>query len=315
MTGTENRLPTILRGVAEPLLAMVSAIALTILLTLPFVPTRTHLQFTLRPVAGVEPTPHEELEAEVRDLGLADEVRVYLAQGASRLELMGVDEDEAVEGTLADLLERSGYQPGEPVRDEVPDPEALLSPGNERLAVVMAIQALVYLVAALFLARTRIGRNVLPQRVSQSRAVLYGVGAGVVAVLFSIVLGAMLELIGLPAEEQAWLTAWFEDPAMLLSISPWVVLAAPVAEELFFRFYMFRFIVEKAGLPTGLVVSSLFFSVNHFHSPGLLIYLGIGCVLAWVYHRTGRIVAPIVGHATLNAIVLISTAMTIQLGN
>jgi membrane protease YdiL (CAAX protease family) len=91
------------------------------------------------------------------------------------------------------------------------------------------------------------------------------------------------------------------------------VLIAPISEEVFFRLYVFRFIAAQAGYPAGLVVSSLMFALIHFNVSGLLIYLGIGCVLAWVYHRTGRIVAPIVGHATLNGIVLISSGFAVQL--
>jgi membrane protease YdiL (CAAX protease family) len=93
----------------------------------------------------------------------------------------------------------------------------------------------------------------------------------------------------------------------VLRLAPWIVLIVPVSEELFFRLYVFRFIARHVGFPAGLITSSLLFALIHFKSSGLLIYLGIGCILAWVYQRTGRIVAPIVGHMTLNAIVLIAS--------
>ena len=310
MSQTEDRVASVLRGVAEPFLALVSAIALTLILTSPLVPTRTHLQVTLRPAVAADPVPHGQLEAEVEKLGLADEVQVLLEGGASRLVLKGVDDDDGVDTALADLLQRSGYQPDEPVRTEMKHVEAVLQPGQAGLPLAMTFQAVVYLAIGILLARRRVARDVFEVRVSRPRAALYGVGAGVAALILSSVLGLLLKLANLPVEEQSWLTDLFADPGMLALFSPFAVIVAPIAEEVFFRFYVFRFIATHAGVPAGLVISSLMFSVNHFHTPGLLIYLGIGCVFAWVYHRTGRLLAPIVGHATLNAVVLITAGLT-----
>jgi membrane protease YdiL (CAAX protease family) len=122
--------------------------------------------------------------------------------------------------------------------------------------------------------------------------------------------GALLKLVGLPVGEQAWLLELFSQPRKLMWLWPWIVLVAPISEEVFFRGYVFRHIARHAGLPTGLALSSVLFALIHFNASGLVIYLGIGCVLAWVYQRTGRLVAPIVGHATLNAIVLAASILT-----
>ena len=51
------------------------------------------------------------------------------------------------------------------------------------------------------------------------------------------------------------------------------------------------------------------FAMVHVNPSGMLSYLVIGCVLGWVYQRTGRLIAPIVGHMTLNAIVLITSGL------
>jgi membrane protease YdiL (CAAX protease family) len=129
----------------------------------------------------------------------------------------------------------------------------------------------------------------------------------------SLVVGLLLKLVGLPVEEQAWLVELYSDPGTLLRISPWVVLVAPVSEEVFFRFYVLRVIAVHMGFPTGIVVSSLMFAMVHLNPSGILIYFGIGCVFAWVYQRTGRLIAPIVGHMTLNAFVLIITHILFNL--
>jgi membrane protease YdiL (CAAX protease family) len=309
MSEAQQRIPAVLRGVAQPVLALVGALALTLLLTLPFVPTRERVEFSLRPAAGGDAVPHEQLERRVEALGLADEVRVLLVGGASRLVLEGVDEAQPVEIAIGDLLLRSGYQRDVPVRSEVIHMEGLLRAEPRALPLVMSIQAAVFLLAGITLARRGVPHGILEARVSLSSAALVGVAAGLAAVGISAVVGQLLKLVGLPVQEQAWLIEMYSDTTTLLRIAPWVVLIAPVAEEVFFRFYVFRHISAHAGFPAGLVISSLMFALIHFNFSGLLIYLGIGCVLAWAYRRTGRILAPIVGHATLNAIVLIATML------
>jgi len=300
---TETSFPAVLRGIGEPLLALVGAFGLTILLTTPFVPQRLHLEIPLRPVAGGQATPHEQIEEQVSALGLSDEARVLLVRGVSRLDIAGVDDPDTTERLVSDLLEREGYQRDDFVRRPMLHIEAMLSP--RLLPLVMTIQALVFSFAGLMLARRRLGNPLRAVPLDVWRSVLFGVGAGVAAVVLSIGLGALLQLLGLPVQEQAWLEELFRDAGAVVRLAPWIVLIVPVSEELFFRLYVFRFIARHVGFPAGLIASSLLFALIHFNFSGLLIYLGIGCILAWVYQRTGRIVAPIVGHVTLNAIVLI----------
>ncbi len=54
-----------------------------------------------------------------------------------------------------------------------------------------------------------------------------------------------------------------------------------------------------------MLLSSDLFSLVHANMSGFLIYLALGAILAWAYRRTGRLATAIVGHATLNTIVLI----------
>ncbi len=306
------RLPAFLRGIAEPALALVGATAVVLILTVPFVPTRLQLDHPLRPLPAGRSVGHEELERRVAELALADEVRVLLVGGSSRLVLSGVARPDAAEVAVRDVLERSGYQRDDFVRTEVTHMEGLLQAEAGRLPIVMSIQAAVFLLGGMWLARGRLGDSVSPCVTSRGRAVAIGLGAGVGAVILSAGLGAGLEYLGFPVEEQAWLVELLADPAALARVAPWVVLIAPVSEEVFFRFYVFRFITLHAGFPAGLVASSLMFALIHMNLTGLLIYLGIGCLLGWAYHRTGRLVAPIVGHATLNVIVLIAASLTSQ---
>jgi membrane protease YdiL (CAAX protease family) len=227
--------------------------------------------------------------------------------------LEGVDEPDRAEVVVGELLARAGFQPDEWVRREVFHMEALLHAQPRTLRLLMSIQALVFLLAGMLLARFRLPGGLPPNAASRPWAVLLGVAAGIAAVVMSAMIGLALKLAGMPVEEQAWLVELYSDPGMLLRIAPWVVLIAPISEEVFFRFYVFRVIAIHMGIPAGIVISSLMFAMVHLNPSGILIYLVIGSVLAWVYQRTGRLIAPIAGHIVLNAIVLITTAIGLNL--
>ena len=86
MTESGDRLRALLRGFAEPLLALVGAFLVTALLTLPFLPMRLQLDIALRPEAGGEALPYEQLEREVAQMReqqekAAHEQRAALAGG------------------------------------------------------------------------------------------------------------------------------------------------------------------------------------------------------------------------------------------
>jgi len=302
-----------LRGIAEPLLAVAGAFLLTSLLALPFVPVRLRVEVELRPAPGSEiSVPHAQLRDEIERLGLADGAEVLLLGGASRLVLRGVSDVAEIEGPVGDLLERSGYQRRDFVSSPELDMEGLLRTQSHTLPLLLSIQAVIFLGSGLLLARGRIRKMPPDTAAPPLHAVLFGLAAGVGAVLLSVGISALLSLVGLPVEEQEWLNELYAEPGVLLRIAPWVVLVGPVAEEVFFRGYFFRFTSQRAGLPVGLLLSSAMFAVIHWNASGFLVYLGIGCVFAWVYHRTGRIVAPIVAHATLNAIVLTVSALLVE---
>jgi membrane protease YdiL (CAAX protease family) len=81
-----------------------------------------------------------------------------------------------------------------------------------------------------------------------------------------------------------------------------VVLLAPVAEELLFRGIIYTSLKE-AGHPVGAVlVSSLIFGAVHGSLALMLPLTVLAVVLVWLYEKTGSIIAPIIMHATFNAI-------------
>ena len=84
------------------------------------------------------------------------------------------------------------------------------------------------------------------------------------------------------------------------------VVVAPVAEETFFRGFLFSGLGNRYGYGWGAVFSALLFSLAHMLQPGafLPIFL-LGLLLAWLYVKTGSIWACIFTHFAYNSIALI----------
>ena len=92
----------------------------------------------------------------------------------------------------------------------------------------------------------------------------------------------------------------------LATIAVLAVVVAPVAEEVFFRGFLFSGIGKRYGFGWGAIVSALLFSLAHIMQPGafLPIFL-LGLLLAWLYMRTGSIWACIFTHFAYNSIALL----------
>jgi membrane protease YdiL (CAAX protease family) len=292
----------------EPLLALAGAVLLTLLLVQPFAPARlAEARFPLRRTSAVPESP-ETVAERVRALGLAGAVAVTGAPGRERLVLsdVEVESEEDLETSVHRVLVETGHEPTDPSLDWRTDLERLARGG---LRIVLSLQSIVFLGAGLVLARFRVRPPAARPAAGRLTAAAVGVGGGLVALVASYVVSVGLEAIGLPVREQEWLHDLFADPSILRRTLPWILLAGPIAEEAFFRGYVFRFVRQEMGLAAGLVTSSALFALIHFNLSGFLVYLAMGAVLGYVDARTGRLLAPILGHATVNTVVVLATAL------
>jgi membrane protease YdiL (CAAX protease family) len=179
------------------------------------------------------------------------------------------------------------------------------------LIIAFSAQALIFIGAGLLMGRWRI-RSDGPPATTPGRAAVLAIGCCAVAIVGTIVISAVMTLIGIEVREQGWILALVQaDPGVLWLLAPWTVILGPVAEEVFFRFYLFRFLVQHVGPGFGYGLSATTFALIHFHPPALPLYLFYGLLLAWIYRRTGRLLAPIVTHVLIN---LISTATLVLTG-
>jgi CAAX protease family protein len=77
-------------------------------------------------------------------------------------------------------------------------------------------------------------------------------------------------------------------------------IVAPFGEEVFFRGFAYRCFRTRWGPVAGSVGSAALFSLVHMHPLALLPIFVVGCALAYLYERTGTLVAPFVLHAVNN---------------
>jgi len=136
------------------------------------------------------------------------------------------------------------------------------------------------------------------------RALRAGLGWGVLAWIGStiviVAVGWLLEQLGQPPQPEAAERA-------IAMLDPWVVILAvvflaPVAEEIFFRGVVFNAWLREAGRKWAYIGSAALFAAIHLSLLSLLPIFVLGLALAWVYERTGNLLAPIVMHATVNGI-------------
>jgi membrane protease YdiL (CAAX protease family) len=246
--------------------------------------------------------PAEDLIRRVDRLGLAPTSEVIETEGSLVLVLSGLSSAHLPGEELVEALGASGYRAGEVTTKPELDIAKIL---RDVAKPYLSLQALIFLLAGGLLAHFRVGRAPAPACAGHLRAMILGVGAGLGAFLVSLVLGALLKLLGFPVQEQEWVLELLRDRNNLISLIPWIVIIVPVSEEVFFRGYVFKLVSLKAGLIPGFAVSSLMFAFVHFNLSGFFIYLGIGLILAQAYRATSNLIAPIAGHIVHNSIVLV----------
>jgi membrane protease YdiL (CAAX protease family) len=182
--------------------------------------------------------------------------------------------------------------------------------------ILVAAQLGLLIVGYLFVYRTK-ALAALPSFPGRDpiRAIVAGLGWGVLAWIGStIVLFLVSELlarIGRPPPvgpaEQA-----------IAMVNPWlvtvaIVVFAPIAEELFFRGIVFNAWLREAGRIWAYVGSAALFAAIHLSLESLLPIFLLGLALAWVYQRTGNLLAPITMHATVNGI-SVAIALAVRFG-
>jgi len=80
-----------------------------------------------------------------------------------------------------------------------------------------------------------------------------------------------------------------------------VVVAAPLAEETFFRGFLLQGLARRFTFWPAAVVSSAVFALAHVSWQLYVPIFVLGLAFAWLFWRTGSLWASIAAHATINA--------------
>jgi membrane protease YdiL (CAAX protease family) len=129
-------------------------------------------------------------------------------------------------------------------------------------------------------------------------------GAHLAIVAYSLVLSAVGAGAAVPKQED--LAQLFRSPAILPLAGLATVIVAPIAEEIFFRGFIFGGLVRPLGVFGAMFVSGFIFGAFHIQSPsavGLLLPFGfVGMLFAWLYYRTGSILPGMGAHFLFNLV-------------
>ncbi len=117
-----------------------------------------------------------------------------------------------------------------------------------------------------------------------------------------------------PVEEIHRLVFGEHRPEVLLLTGFLACVVGPIAEEFLFRGVLYPVLRGQASLPVAMVASGALFALIHTNVLGFLPITILGCLLAYVYERTGSLFAPMAIHITHNTLLLSMALVYRQLG-
>ncbi len=105
---------------------------------------------------------------------------------------------------------------------------------------------------------------------------------------------------------QPVLEIFFEEKkkALVMYLTVFVAVFGPIVEETFFRAFMYRAVKKRYGFKTALFSTSAFFALLHTNLAGFLPIMILGMLLAYLFEKTGTIVASCAVHILHNTVML-----------
>jgi membrane protease YdiL (CAAX protease family) len=140
-----------------------------------------------------------------------------------------------------------------------------------------------------------------------SRALLLGIGGGLIILPIALALGhlsgrlmeaARWKVEVQPAVEALQTSVTLGERVYFGCVA---IFVAPFVEEIIFRGILYPFI-KQAGRPQlALWLTSIVFALSHANIPTLVPLIAIGLFLALLYERADNLLAPIAAHSVFNA--------------
>ena len=98
----------------------------------------------------------------------------------------------------------------------------------------------------------------------------------------------------------------------MTSARPLMVLAAPLAEEIYFRAFLFRATRRWLGLLVAALLSGVLFAGFHGNLAVLIPYTIVGALFAWGFEASGSLWTTIVAHFLVNGLGFAATLMSVS---
>ena len=132
-----------------------------------------------------------------------------------------------------------------------------------------------------------------------------GIGCGLLIGGYAIILvhNAILYYFGFSSQGEQIFDAFSQlDAPVWFFITGAVV--APLVEEIFFRGFLLQGFRQKYGWMTGILLSSFIFAAAHLDPVAFIPTFILGCVLAYMYHRSNSLWPGILFHTSINSLSL-----------
>ncbi len=91
-----------------------------------------------------------------------------------------------------------------------------------------------------------------------------------------------------------------KDTSVLWVSVLFAAVCGPIAEEIFFRGFMYGAVKKKTGAWGGILITGALFSALHAHVVGFMPIMALGVLLAYLYEKTGSIIPSITVHIIHN---------------
>lgn len=129
-----------------------------------------------------------------------------------------------------------------------------------------------------------------------------GIGCGLLIASYVIIMLHNLLLVSLGVDTQAEaiirLFAELDAPVWFIIVG---AIFAPLVEEIFFRGFLFQGFRARYGWITAMLLSAGIFAVAHLDLVVLIPTFILGCLLAYLYHRSNSVWPGIILHFLVNS--------------
>lgn len=139
------------------------------------------------------------------------------------------------------------------------------------------------------------------------RAIGYGLLAAVVAKALAAVVAILVEALGVQLPRLDLQAGNIGTIPIVFVFA--AVIAAPVAEELYWRGRLLELFGEKIGRTAAVILTALGFALVHMAGATTFLLIPVGLVLGYVRYKSEGLVAPIVAHAAINGSNIIVTLL------